>query len=127
MSQFVYEKFGFERLNVYQESIKIVNLTYQISKKFPKEEMFGLTNQLRRASTSIALNIAEGSARTKKDFAHFLSLAKGSCFECVAIIDICKQQNLISESEFSIIYEQLNKISRMISKFQASLRNTKNE
>ena len=117
-------RFRFEKLNIYQEALKLIDLIYLLSKRFPKEEIFGLTNQLRRAAVSIALNIAEGSSRTRKDFAHFLDLSKGSCFECVAVLMICKNQKLINESEYSNLYEQINKIARMISKFQISLRTT---
>ena len=115
-------RFRFEKLNIYQEALKLIDIIYFLSKRFPKEEIFGLTNQLRRAAVSIALNIAEGSSRTRKDFAHFLDLSKGSCFECVAVLMICKNQKLINESEYNSLYEQINKIARMISKFQISLR-----
>ena len=115
-------RFRFEKLNIYQEALKLIDLIYRLSKRFPKEEIFGLTNQLRRAAVSIALNIAEGSSRTRKDFAHFLDLSKGSCFECVAVLMICKNQKLINEREYLNLYEQINKIARMISKFQISLR-----
>ena len=115
-------RFRFEKLNIYQEALKLIDIIYFLSKRFPKEEIFGLTNQLRRAAVSIALNIAEGSSRTRKDFAHFLDLSKGSCFECVAVLMICKNQKLINESQYNNLYEQINKIARMISKFQISLR-----
>lgn len=115
-------RFRFEKLNIYQEALRLIDFIYLLSKRFPKEEIFGLTNQLRRAAVSIALNIAEGSSRTRKDFAHFLDLSKGSCFECVAVLMICKNQKLINENEYNNLYEQLNKIARMISKFQISLR-----
>lgn len=115
-------RFRFEKLNIYQEALKLIDLIYLLSKRFPKEEIFGLTNQLRRAAVSIALNIAEGSSRTRKDFAHFLDLSKGSCFECVAVLMICKNQKLINANEYDNLYEQINKIARMISKFQISLR-----
>lgn len=115
-------KFRFEQLTIYQEAQLFANDIYVITKTFPKEEIFGLTNQLRRAAVSISLNIAEGSSRTKKDFAHFLDLSKGSCFECVSILTVCLNQNYIVGRKYSDLYEQLNKLSRMISKFQISLR-----
>lgn len=115
-------KFRFEKLNIYQEALILIDTIYLLSKGFPKEEIFGLTNQLRRAAVSVSLNIAEGSSRTRKDFAHFLDLSKGSCFECVAVLAVCKNQKYISENQYSNLYEQINKIARMISKFQISLR-----
>lgn len=124
MSQIAKSNFRFESLNVYQDSLTFINTVYSLSKSFPKDELFGITNQLRRAAVSISLNIAEGSSRTKKDFAHFLNLSKGSCFECVAILDVCKNQNYITEKQYFNLYEQLNKLSRMISSLQISLRKT---
>ena len=127
MSQFVKNQFRFEQLTIYQDALGFVNIVYLLSKGFPKNEMFALTNQLRRASVSVVLNIAEGSSRTKKDFAHFLDLAKGSCFECIALLDISRNQKYISDKEFEDLYEMINKLSRMISKFQISLRQAKRE
>ncbi|KKP85589.1 MAG: S23 ribosomal protein [Candidatus Roizmanbacteria bacterium GW2011_GWA2_35_8] len=113
--------FNFENLRVYKDSIDLVNVVYEITKKYPKEELFGITNQFRRAAVSISLNIAEGSSRTKKDFKHFLSLARGSCFECVAIATISKAQTYISDTEFEKIYEICLILSKMISKLKTSL------
>ncbi|MFZ3122146.1 MAG: four helix bundle protein [Thermodesulfovibrionales bacterium] len=60
--------FNFEKLDVYKEALYFANEIYQITKRYPKDEIFGITNQIRRSSTSIAQNIAEGSGRTKKEF-----------------------------------------------------------
>src|SRR5882672_550864 len=98
-------KFRFEDLNVYQEALKFVDKVYLATGAWPKEEIFGLTNQFRRASVSIVLNIAEGSSRTRKDFRHFLDLSKGSCFECAAILSIAKSRNFINQSQFNILYD----------------------
>ena len=80
MSNFVKNQFRFEQFTIYQDGLEFLKLIYVITKKFPKEELFGITSQMRRATVSILLNIAEGSSRTRKDFAHFLTLSKGSCF-----------------------------------------------
>ena len=127
MSTFVKNIFNFETLTIYRDGVELVNLIYLLTKNFPKEELFGITSQLRRAGVSIILNIAEGSSRTRKDFAHFLALSKGSCFECVAILEICRNQAYITDREYNELYEKLNKLSRMISKFQSSLRTANNE
>ena len=69
-------------LNVWKESIKLVKKAYSLSADFPTSEQFGLTSQLRRAVVSIPSNIAEGSERqSKREFAQFLYIAKGSCAE----------------------------------------------
>jgi len=73
--------FNFEKLEVYQKSINFVNEVYLTTRNYPKEEMFGLTSQFRRVAVSISLNIAEGSAKTKKDFSRFVDMARGSIFE----------------------------------------------
>lgn len=80
--------FFFEKLNIYQESIALVKIIYLLSDRFPKNEEFGITRQFRRAVVSIPLNIAEGTSRSKKDFNHFLDMARGSCFECVALLKL---------------------------------------
>ena len=95
---------------------------YLVTNKWPKDEIFGLTNQLRRASVSIALNIAEGSGRTRKDFRHFLDLARSSCYECVAIVSIAKSRKYITDIEFDKIYEWCDKLARTISALKGSLR-----
>lgn len=113
--------FKFEDLRVYQEALTFVDMLYELTQVWPKSEMFGLINQLRRAATSIVLNIAEGSSRGKKDFAHFLSMAKGSCFECVAILTIAINRKYITEKEFRTAYETCLKLAKMITALQKSL------
>jgi four helix bundle protein len=106
--------FRFEELHVYQDALSYIDIIYTVIKKWPQEVLFGLTNQLKRASTSIALNIAEETSRTSKDFCHFLDLARGSCYECVAIITIAKHRNFFNEQNFQDLLELLEKISRKI-------------
>jgi four helix bundle protein len=113
--------FNFENLNIYKESIIFTQNIYDLLEKFPKYELFCLSNQLRRAAISIALNIAEGSSRTKKDFRHFLDISRGSCFECVAILEIAKNKQYITQEEFSLNYEFCVKLSKMISSLKKSL------
>lgn len=114
--------FKFEELKVYQKSLVFVDNVYTITKNWPRTETFGLISQLRRASISIVLNIAEGSSRTNKDFSHFLSLARGSCFESVAILTIAKRQKLIDEKEFSRLYEQCLELARMLSSLRTKVK-----
>lgn len=95
---------------------------YVLTERWPKDELFGLTNQLRRAAVSIALNIAEGSSRTKKDFRHFLDLARGSCYECVAILTIAVNRQYITNEQHSACYEQANKLARMTNALKVSLK-----
>lgn len=115
------EKFNFENLKVYQEAILFIDKIYEVTTGWPKEELFGLTNQLRRAAVSIALNIAEGTSRTKKDFRHFLDLSRGSIFECVAVLSIALNRKYINQDQFTYFYASCNKIARMTSKLKTSL------
>ncbi len=113
--------FQFEKLILYDQAINFSKHVYSLTKKFPKDEIFGLTNQLRRAAVSVSLNIAEGSSRGKKDFSHFLDLSRGSCFECVAALKIAKECEYITDSEYNQSYQKCEEISRMISGLKKSL------
>lgn len=114
--------FKFEELHVYKESIILAEGIYDLSEKWPNHELFSLTSQLRRAAISISLNIAEGSSRTKKDFSHFLSLARGSCFECVAILTIARKRNYIADKEYINLYQTCEKFAKMLSKLKSSIK-----
>jgi len=96
--------FIFEKLTVYQKSIDLVELIYSVTGKWPQNELYCLTVQFRRAITSVTLNIAEGNSRSHKDFRHFLDIARGSCFECVAILEIAKRQKYIDPRQYQNIY-----------------------
>lgn len=82
-------KFKYENLEIWQLAMDLVKIIYRITNNFPADEKFGLTSQARRASTSIALNIAEGSGRkTKKDFSYFLNISITSLQEVDTIFKI---------------------------------------
>jgi len=85
----VEDKYGYRNLLVWQKAMEMVKLVYAQVKMFPAEERYALADQLRRAVTSIPSNIAEGNGRTSnKDYAHFLSIARGSLYEAMTQIDI---------------------------------------
>lgn len=113
--------FKFEELHVYQESLSFVDLIYQATSYFPKSELFGLTNQLQRASVSICLNIAEGSSRTKRDFQHFLAISRGSCFECAAILQIAFRRKYIDEKKYTELFKHITMIAKMTTALKNSL------
>jgi four helix bundle protein len=82
-------QFRFEKLTVWQSSRRLAGEIYSLTKAFPKDELFGLTGQLRRAAISVASNIAEGSGRNSDaDFAHFLEMAYGSAAEVASLLYI---------------------------------------
>lgn len=114
--------FSFEELRVYQFALNFTDQVYTLCLKFPSNENFALSNQLRRAAASISLNIAEGSSRSKKDFCHFLDISRGSCYECVAIFHIAQKRSYISHEEFCQIYNTCNILCIMINKMKNALR-----
>ncbi len=104
-------QFNFEKLEVWQLGMQVVNSVYSIVKKFPASERFELTSQIKRAAVSIVLNIAEGSGRkTKKDFCHFIRIAIGSSLEVVTCIKIALRENFISKQESEEIIGSIEKI-----------------
>lgn len=118
--------FKFEELRVYKESLNFVDTIYSISTRFPKEETYGLSDQIKRAASSVVLNIAEGAGKTSKDFQHFLSMARGSCYECVAILTIVLNRKFIPLEIYKQCYSDCERISKMISALKSSLNSTHN-
>jgi four helix bundle protein len=113
--------FKFENLKVWQKSLDLSESIDKLTKKFPKEELFVLTSQIKRASDSIGLNIAEGSTgQTNAEFSKFLGYAIRSSVEVVACLYLGKRRNIISNEDFEVIYEQLNELVKMLQ----ALRNT---
>lgn len=94
----------FEKLDVCSKANEFVNDIYLLTKTFLKDEMFGLTSQLRRAAVSIPLNIAEGSARTKKDFNRFIGMARGSIFKRVTMLRISLKQEYLNQKRYSLYF-----------------------
>lgn len=105
----------FKKILVWQKSISLVTKIYKATRTFPKEEMFGLTSQIRRSSVSIPSNIAEGSGReSNKDFLRFLYISLGSIFEMQTQLEIAKNIIYINEEEFNNLYEDSREIERML-------------
>ncbi|CAC9975595.1 four helix bundle protein [Flavobacterium panici] len=105
----------FRKILVWQKSISLVTKIYKATSTFPKEEMFGLTSQIRRSSVSVPSNIAEGSGReSTKDFLRFLYISLGSIFEMQTQLEIAKNIIYINEEEFNLLYEDSREIERML-------------
>jgi four helix bundle protein len=113
--------FQFQKLEVYNDAVGLVDAVYALTKRFPREEAFGLTNQLRRASLSISCNIAEGSSRGSKGFAHFLNIALGSCYECVPLLEVSKAQGYAQQDQCEQLFRQNHRISAKISALKNSI------
>ena len=99
-------------LEVWKQSINLVTDIYNISKNYPKDELYGLTNQIRRAAVSIPSNIAEGAARnSNKEFIQFLYISLGSCAEVETQLTISKN---LGYPHNAAIYNNLQQIKRMM-------------
>jgi four helix bundle protein len=117
--------FNFEKLEVWREAIDFADFVYSITRAFPDEEKFGLTNQMRRAAVSISSNIAEGSSRSSRpDFARFVEIATGSVFEVVSHATISERQGFLAKANFSRLYSACEKQSKMLSGLRRSLLET---
>jgi four helix bundle protein len=91
---------NYRELEVWQKAMDLVALVYRQTARFPREEMYGLRNQLRRASVSIPSNIAEGQGRrTTKEFLHHLSIARGSVLEVQTQVEIAKRLQYLTEDQ----------------------------
>ena len=116
--------FSFEKLNVWIDSKELVKEIYLITQKFPSEEKFGLTNQLRRASISVASNLAEGTSRnTNKDKAHFSTMAFSSLMEVLNQIIIAKELHFVNDNEYLNLRTEIEKISNKLNALRKSLLN----
>ncbi len=101
-------------LDVWKKSIDLVTLIYKYTAEYPKDEVYGLTSQIRRCAVSIPSNIAEGSARTtRKDFSHFLAIALGSVAELETQLIISRNLNFLSEAVLDELISELISIRRM--------------
>lgn len=105
-----------ERLDAWRESMRLVKLVYAITQSFPKEEMFGLTSQMRRCAVSIPSNIAEGSARaSRRELAQFLNVAKGSLSELETQMLIAAAPGYLDEK--SDIFQLADRVARLLTGF----------
>ncbi len=110
-------------LDVWKEAVEFVKRIYEVTSKFPKEEIYSLTSQIRRCAISIPSNIAEGAARNgKKEFMQFLYIALGSCAELDTQLIISKELGYI-DSEFNELSEDIEKIKSKLLGLIRYLRN----
>ncbi|TKS56995.1 four helix bundle protein [Mesohalobacter halotolerans] len=105
----------FEKLEVWQDTRAFVKQIYEMTTGFPVEEKYGITSQLKRASVSIAANIAEGMSRiTEKDKARFINQAFSSAIEVINLIIIANDLKLIESQEYNAIRSELEKITNKL-------------
>lgn len=108
--------FNFEKLDVWKKAISFADSVYSLTRAFPSDERFGLTNQMRRAAVSLSSNIAEGSSRNSRvEFARFIEIASGSAYEVVSQSFIAKNQGFIAAAVFQQLYTATEELSKMLS------------
>lgn len=109
--------YAFEKMSVWQQARQATKLIYLKTKSFPKEEMFGVTSQIRRASISICCNLAEGSARiSPKDQDRFYEIAFSSAIEVVNLLILSTDFEYLTEAEYAIIRTEMERLTYSINK-----------
>lgn len=113
--------FKFEKLQVWQKGLDLTNEVNQLTKSFPKEELYVLSPQIKRVADSVVLNIAEGcTGQSDGTFKQFLGYALRSAIEVVSCLFIAQKRNIINEDDFKRLYEEYQALTKMIT----ALRNT---
>lgn len=114
----------YRELVVWQKAMEVAKQIYLLVKKLPKEEIYALSDQMRRAAVSIPSNIAEGNARnSSKEYAQFLSIARGSKAELETQLLLCKEIGYLTQTEIQPLLVQLKEIGKMISVMIRKLQN----
>jgi four helix bundle protein len=109
-------------LIAWQKGIALVSYIYKASADFPKEEIYGLTNQMRRAAVSVPSNLAEGFGRnTKAEMARFSNIAMGSLFELQTQIEIAKNLGFFTDKVADDLFENSRELERILSAFIKSI------
>lgn len=107
---------NYRKMIVWQKAMQLTELTYVAVKKLPKEELYALSSQMRRAVVSIPSNIAEGAGRnTDKDLRHFMTIARGSATELETQLMICEMLRYLSIDDVKPIMILLDEVRRMLS------------
>lgn len=115
------EFFGYRNLVAYEKAREVVRRVYYVTKSFPKDEVFALSSQMRRAAVSITSNIAEGMTRYSiKDKVHFLEIAYGSLMEVMSQMEVAEYQKYITTAEFQNFEVLVADVARLISGLQKS-------
>jgi four helix bundle protein len=113
---------SFRDLEVWKVAMDLAAECYRATKAFPKDELFGMTSQIRRAATSIPANIAEGQGREHtKEFLHFLSVARGSLMETHTHLLLSQRVGLLNEVDLKLLLTLCERISQMLSRLRQAL------
>jgi len=102
---------SYENLNVWKDGMDLVSDVYRLTRKFPRDELFGIISQIRRASVSVPSNIAEGSGRnSKKEFSRFLDISVGSLNEVNSLLEVSLRLDYVSRKECDTLIERIKKL-----------------
>ena len=117
----------FKKLKVWEKSHELVIDLYKMSKTFPKEEMYGITSQLRRSALSITNNIAEGCGRnSKSELNRFITISLGSACEVENLLIVCKDLDYVNESKYIKLNNRLTEIKKMMSSYSVKIEISRN-
>jgi four helix bundle protein len=115
----------FRKLIVWKKAHNFALEVYNISKLFPKEEIFGITSQIRRAALSIPTNIAEGSGKnTSKDFSRYLSIAAGSASEVDYLLLFIRELKIVDDSQVDKLLNEISEIKKMLNSLHSKINMT---
>jgi four helix bundle protein len=114
---------NYKELTVWKLAIDLAKDIFLLVKKFPKEDRYGTTDQIKRSTISISSNIAEGSGRlSQKEFVYFLSVAYGSSCELDSLLTVCKEIEYINADESDDLNNKVIRIQKMIRSLQSTIR-----
>lgn len=117
------EKKGYKKLKIWEKAHKLAIEIYRVSKAFPKEELYGLTSQIRRAGFSVPLNIVEGHAsNSRKEFLNFLNIANRSLVETEYLLEIVKELNFLNETGYQRLEEMRSESVVILNAFTKAIR-----
>jgi four helix bundle protein len=113
----------YKELVAYQKAYEVARLVYELTKGFPKEEIYGLTSQLRRSAVSIPSNIAEGYMRGSKEYIQFLKVALGSAAELETQLSLSRDFGFCNGNEFNEVYELNQEVMKLLKTYINKLSN----
>ncbi|TRX49335.1 four helix bundle protein [Fulvivirga sp. M361] len=114
---------NYKELKIWQKSVDLAVKVYELTQDFPKEEIYGLTSQIRRSGVSIPSNIAEGSGRnSSKEFNHFLGISHGSSYELDTQLTIASRIGFLKEEHFQTLQSEIDEIQKMNHGLKKSLK-----
>jgi len=106
---------SYKDLDGWKKSMQLVKDVYLLIKSFPKEELYGLTTQIKRAAVSVPANIAEGIGRNyKKDTIQFLHISRGSLYELETLLNVAEMIGILKDEDFKTISDNINECARII-------------